>query len=839
MKLILRWLLVVLMLLAGVYVTTPLWLPYVLAGQLPPGWQLETLKSSFPGLQGIRLKLIRVNGELGPAALQLSATDLLFEYRSFTTEIDEVNLDVFMQTGASRTGEPALSDDLSIPVLHANADLPRLSIKRLDVALHPASDTRNVDNPLARAVRLDLEHLELTPGTDGGYLLAGQLGFEDSLRFTGALAAEVRPDSFDASIRFPSGEVTPWLNARIAQTTQQSNTTTRAEAVIDADAANRDWLDSVLARSTRRTVTQVGGRLSLDADFAGRDRLAIERLALSGEKLLLLSDTASLKIDAAVSAGRQDEMVAVNLTAPATLEYEGDAGWIDQVLADVLPGLQVPHDARVLVAAKLASGGNAMVSANGLPAARFNGDLDVDLQSGPVHFALVSRALQVDMADIRKPESATVEGKAAIEWTVDAPLAYMTDDLQWNAGQLAIDAELTSHGGKLTSTGAGALTQASSTSPVIAADKMDLTWTGLDLEALTGRASVKTTGFSAEYDNQAWKGFDLDLSFNLLKQNDVSGAGKLAFSSGPVLPLEFAGNTGSMRWDIRLAPATIRLAKLRSLLSVAGIKLPGSIKMTDGELDLQGDVRVGDDMTASMLIDGRDLIASLHSSRLMGGGFAFNAGYDGRPRASGPLTIERLELAGDIDLRNIKAELELEDVDRFELKNLYAEVFDGRVELDSLKYSQDGIADTTVRLSHLDLGQLLAYVDVDGLQGSGTLDITLPIGSDKTGLHVKNGVFVSSGNGRLAYTKEGMAGSNIGLQALENFHYKSLSGTLDYQSDGAYLMNVRLEGANPDLYEGHPVVFNLNINGNLPALFEAMFMTGSFEESILKQIKTH
>jgi hypothetical protein len=838
MKLILKLLAIVVILLAGVYAATPLWLPHVLAGQLPPGWRLETLRSSYPGLHSIRLKLIRVNGDFGPAALRLSATDLLVEYRSFKTGIGAVTADVFMQSAESRPAESALSDDLSIPVMNLETELPRLSIKRVNVALHLTSDTRNIDNPSARAVRLELDDLELTPGKDGGFGLAGQLSFEDSLRFTGALTAEVRPDLVAASIRFPSGEATPWLSASIGQETQQAGTSTRIEAVIDADAANRDWLDSVLARSTRRTVTQVGGRLSLDAVFTGRDRQDIERLDMTAEKLLLSSDTATLKMDADLSAGRQDDQVAVSLQAPATLEYEGDAGWLDQLLADVMPGLQVPHDPRARLAAKLATSSKAVISTTGLPSARFNGDLEFDLQSGPAHLVLKSDALQLDLADIRKPESAAVEGKAAIEWSVAAPLVYTADDLRLNAGTVDIDAEVIAHGGKLTSTGTGALTRVNSTDPVIAADQVDLAWENLELEALTGKMSLKTAGFSTEYDDQAWKGFDLDLSLSLLQDNDVSGAGQLVFTSGPVLPLEFTGNTQSARWDIRLAPATIRFAKLRSLLSVAGIKLPPEIKMTDGELDLQGDVRVSDEVTASMLIGGHDLIASLHNSRILGGGFNFKAGYDRTPRASGPLSIERLELAGDIDLRNIRAELEIEDVNRFEVKNLYAEVFDGRVELDSLQYSEDGIADTTLRLSQVDLGKLLAYVDVDGLRGSGTLDITLPIGSDKTGLHVKNGLFTSSGNGLLAYTKEGMAGSNIGLKALENFQYKSLSGTIDYQSDGAYLMSVRLEGSNPDLYSGHAVVFNLNINGVLPELFEAMFMTGSFEESILKQIKT-
>jgi len=838
MKLFLKLLLLVLVLLAGVYASSPLWLSRVVAAQLPPGWRLEAFSSSYPGLTAIRLKSIAVSGDLGPSVLKLSATDLLFEYETFRTEIGAASVDVFMLAGESRDEEPASAGDLSLPILDLDAEMPRLSVRRVDLALHMGGDMRNAGDTAAKAVRLDLEDLELTPVASGGFKLGGQLGFEDSLRFTGALAAEVGPGLIDAGIRFPSSAAAPWLTARFEQKTGQATTTTRIEAVVDADAANRDWLDSVLARSTRRTVTQIGGRFSLDANFAGQHRQHIEALALAGEKLSLLSDQAWLNVDAKLTAGREGDIVNVSLATPASLEYEGDAGWIDQLLGALLPGLRVPHDTRARVALQIVSGGSAAISTVDTPSARITGDVDLDLRSGPAHFVLRSKALQVDMADLRRPETAALEGKAAIEWAAGAPVAYDLEDMSLSAAGLDVQADVISRGGKLTSTGAGTFQQAASTSPAVTAAQMDLTWEGLDLEKLTGKLTVKTTGFGAEYDKQVWKGFEPDLSLTLLEKDGIRGSGKLVFATGPELPLEFTGNTQTSRWDIRLAPATVRLSKLRGLLSVAGIKLPDTIKMTDGDIDLQGDVRVGDEITAKLLVSGNGLAASLHENRVLGGAFTFDAGYDKTPRASGPLSIGTLELAGDIDLANFRAELELEDVDRFELKNLYAEVFGGRVEIDSLKYSGDGIADTTVRLEHIDLGKLLAYADVDGLQGSGTLDVTLPVGSDKTGMHVKKGTFVSIDNGRLAYTKQGVAGSNIGLKALENFHYKSLSGTLDYQSDGAYLMGVRLEGNNPDLYGGHPVVFNLNINGTLPALFESLFMTGDFEESILKEIKS-
>ena len=128
--------------------------------------------------------------------------------------------------------------------------------------------------------------------------------------------------------------------------------------------------------------------------------------------------------------------------------------------------------------------------------------------------------------------------------------------------------------------------------------------------------------------------------------------------------------------------------------------------------------------------------------------------------------------------------------------------------------------------------------DIGGLEGAGYLDFSLPAGSDQTGVFIKDGTFTSSGPGYLSYKNEGMAASNIGLQAMENFQYEILSGTVSYQSDGAYQIGIRLEGKNPDLYDGHPIVFNLNIGGSLPELFEALFITGDFEEAILKQIKT-
>ena len=61
----------------------------------------------------------------------------------------------------------------------------------------------------------------------------------------------------------------------------------------------------------------------------------------------------------------------------------------------------------------------------------------------------------------------------------------------------------------------------------------------------------------------------------------------------------------------------------------------------------------------------------------------------------------------------------------------------------------------------------------------------------------------------------GGEGVDLLLQALENFHYEALEITLDGRTDAAMDIGLHLAGANPDLYDGHPVEFNLDLEGEL------------------------
>ncbi len=922
------------LLLAGVYVTTPHWLPHIIARQLPSGWQLETLESGFPGLTGINIALLRVKGKLPVTEVALDATNIRVNYHDLKIDIGSLSLDVYLATVENRPAEGFVPDDLSLPVIRLNSKLVELSVSHSRIALHQTTNMETGNILSGQAVILNLDDFKLKPGSDMSFQSASNVSFEMAPRVSGRFELSGRQGFFKAIIQFPAAASSPpWLKIQIEQKDQRVNTTTHIEAAFDAELANQEWLDSLLSRSSGGVLTHVGGKLALQADFTGQDLQTIDHVSLSTEGLQVESNSGTLNLDAILLASLEGEKVLVELPVPAEIQYQDDRGGLDALLARAVPGLQRAPRQDVNMTLALASNSRFLFQPGISVPISYKGKINFDLDSSEESFSLQASALQLEMEDILEPTSTTANGLISLDWKENTDFAFTSEELALKADQLSLSStgnlrinhqsidfeqtgnfearlenmqvqlstgqslqsnryamqgrvdfngsmstpdapvnfyfagpvtainpmitlpgdehsqpltitasdlsfttELTSQQEKLISTGSGTLMEAQISPPVTSATQIDLTWQDLDLLNLAGTLSTRTQGFETEFEGELWSGFNVDLTYSLRSNTDVRGEGLLTFDNGPALPINFAGNTEAERWKITLPSSTIKLAELGSLLRVAHIELPASVRLTDGFIDLQGNVAVNDEITAKMAINGYEMTASMHESNANQAGFSFKTDYDQMLSASGPISIEAVVLAGGVDVTHISADLILEKSETFLLQNLYAEVFDGVLNLDSLQFSNTHIEDTTAELTHINLGHLLAFADIDGLQGTGLLEISLPLSSDETGVFVKNGRFSSTKPGRLTYTQEGVAGGNIGLQALENFQYQDLSGTIDYQSDGAYQIGIHLEGKNPDLYGGHPIVFNLNISGTLPALFEALFITGDFEESILKQI---
>ncbi len=129
----------------------------------------------------------------------------------------------------------------------------------------------------------------------------------------------------------------------------------------------------------------------------------------------------------------------------------------------------------------------------------------------------------------------------------------------------------------------------------------------------------------------------------------------------------------------------------------------------------------------------------------------------------------------------------------------------------------------------LTVAELLEQVQVGGLGGTGALSGELPVRIENGEVIVEDGELQTQGPGWLHYRPEeppaalqaGGQGVDLMLQALENFRYETLRITLDGRTDGEMDVGLHLSGANPELYDGYPVEFNLDLEGNLGALLRA------------------
>jgi hypothetical protein len=78
---------------------------------------------------------------------------------------------------------------------------------------------------------------------------------------------------------------------------------------------------------------------------------------------------------------------------------------------------------------------------------------------------------------------------------------------------------------------------------------------------------------------------------------------------------------------------------------------------------------------------------------------------------------------------------------------------------------------------------------------------------------------------------------NLVVQALQNFHYSVLNSTIDYDEQGKLTLGLRLEGRNPELRGGQPVVLNVNLEEDIPALLTSLQLSGRVNEAVTRRVR--
>jgi hypothetical protein len=167
-----------------------------------------------------------------------------------------------------------------------------------------------------------------------------------------------------------------------------------------------------------------------------------------------------------------------------------------------------------------------------------------------------------------------------------------------------------------------------------------------------------------------------------------------------------------------------------------------------------------------------------------------------------------------------------------------AAIFDGLLAVmpGSLDFSQSPLL-FTLALKDVDLAALLAALNYPKLTGSGRISGTLPVSIAENAIEIQGGTLSGKQPGKLSYQGPTTEGDNLAFKALRNLVYHDLQAGLDYQPSGDYRLSLHLQGKNPDLLDGHPLAFNLNLSGKLPELLQRSLLSGDFDRSVLEQMK--
>jgi hypothetical protein len=150
-----------------------------------------------------------------------------------------------------------------------------------------------------------------------------------------------------------------------------------------------------------------------------------------------------------------------------------------------------------------------------------------------------------------------------------------------------------------------------------------------------------------------------------------------------------------------------------------------------------------------------------------------------------------------------------------------------------------------LELDGIDLAQLFGALDVSGLSGEGVVAGATQLALVGGHAFFENGQLAAVGDGWLRYRPPGQAppaydapqGLDLARAALYDFHYDRLSGTLGGQVDGELALSLRLNGANPNLYAGHPIDLELNLKGGLFGLFRSSRTMLTVPESLQRRLQ--
>jgi len=326
----------------------------------------------------------------------------------------------------------------------------------------------------------------------------------------------------------------------------------------------------------------------------------------------------------------------------------------------------------------------------------------------------------------------------------------------------------------------------------------------------------------------AWHGGELE----------AGGVGR-----APALPeldwrVSLSGDTGSVGIN-----AAAPVARLQQTLALYTSAVADELNVHGGALDgrylLQWN---GEQERSSLELNARAVDADLDEMELRGL----------EVRAAGEHALETITVAVSAPSLKLAAGTVAEALDLrllvqppvLRVERARARLFGGLISVRPVAINLDEQTSTLFAdIDELSLERIMAIFELQTTELTGTVSGPVRIVYDRQrGLAIDEARLRGTRPGVLRFSLSGdpevAAGlDNIAVRALEDFQYEELSAGVLYRPDGQYRIEARLVGKNPGVLDGHPIALNPTIEGRLPALFRAFFITGDFNQAIIERLR--
>jgi hypothetical protein len=179
------------------------------------------------------------------------------------------------------------------------------------------------------------------------------------------------------------------------------------------------------------------------------------------------------------------------------------------------------------------------------------------------------------------------------------------------------------------------------------------------------------------------------------------------------------------------------------------------------------------------------------------------------------------------------------------VERLEAQLTEGRMTTDRFTLTPPSIdTEFTLRLEGADLARAFEVIGVAGIGGTGKIRGEIPVEVRGNQVAISGGRLANDGPGEVFYNLAALPQPLIDrddtvtlvLEALSNFAYDELQAELDKALDGPGSLRLRLTGANPDVLENHPFIFNINLESNFDRLAALVLEGLSTSQGLLRAL---